>query len=83
MVAENEEKQSHPWKMADAPPEYIQSQLKAIVGLEIRVQQVEAVAKMSQNHPVENRLGVINGLNQGSVAEQAVSILMRELEHKK
>lgn len=83
MVAENEEKQSHPWKMTDAPAEYIQSQLKAIVGLEIRVQQVEAVAKMSQNHPAENRLGVINGLSQGSVSEQAISMLMRVLEQKK
>jgi transcriptional regulator len=51
-----------PWQVADAPETFIEGQLKAIVGLELRIDRVEGKAKMSQNQPERNREGVIDGL---------------------
>lgn len=48
----------HPWKVSDAPDEYIQSQLKGIVGVEIIISKIEGKFKVSQNQPEENRRGV-------------------------
>jgi transcriptional regulator len=42
-----------PWRMAELPPEYVATMLKAIVGFEIEVERVEAKFKLSQNRPKE------------------------------
>ncbi|TPG17300.1 FMN-binding negative transcriptional regulator [Pedococcus bigeumensis] len=51
-----------PWRSSDAPDKYIQGQLRAIVGVEISVERVEAKAKFSQNRSGEDRAGVVTGL---------------------
>lgn len=51
-----------PWSVSDAPPSFIDGQLKAIVGIELRVERIEAKQKLSQNRPEQDRLGVIDGL---------------------
>jgi transcriptional regulator len=53
-----------PWSSADAPEKYIVGQLRAIVGIEIAVERVEAKAKLSQNRSDADREGVIAGLRQ-------------------
>lgn len=53
-----------PWQVADAPADYTQALLRAIVGLRIDIERIEAKAKLSQNHPAANREGVIVGLAQ-------------------
>ncbi|EPZ49398.1 FMN-binding domain protein [Bacteriovorax sp. BAL6_X] len=53
-----ESKESNPWKVTDAPSEYIESMLKAVVGIRLKVEKLEGVFKLSQNQPVENRLGI-------------------------
>lgn len=50
------------WHVADAPDDFIEAQLKAIVGIEIHVDRVEAKAKLSQNRPEADQIGVIAGL---------------------
>lgn len=59
------------WAVSDAPAAFIDSQLRAIVGIEFRVERIEAKKKMSQNKPEQDRVGVIDGLgrseNQGDV----------------
>jgi len=50
------------WRVTDAPERYVEGQLRAIVGVELVVEQVEAKAKLSQNRSVEDRLGTIAGL---------------------
>ena len=47
---------------ADAPPEYIEGLLKAIVGIEMAVTRLEGKWKVSQNQPAGNRLGAADGL---------------------
>lgn len=53
---------AEPWAVSDAPVSFIDSQLKAIVGIEFRVERVEAKQKMSQNKLEQDRLGAIDGL---------------------
>lgn len=57
-----------PWSVDDAPPPYIAGQLKAIVGVEIRVTRIEAKFKLSQNRSIEDVDGAIAGLEGGATA---------------
>lgn len=50
-----------PWSVADAPPAFIAGQLRAIVGVEVRISCVESKAKLSQNRPTADIEGVIAG----------------------
>ena len=52
----------HPWAVTDAPPEYIDGQLRAIIGLELTITAIEAKQKLSQNRSALDRAGVITGL---------------------
>ncbi|MCF6377464.1 FMN-binding negative transcriptional regulator [Nocardioides KLBMP 9356] len=51
-----------PWAVADAPADYIDKNLRPIVGVELVVASVEAKAKLSQNRSDEDRAGVAAGL---------------------
>lgn len=50
------------WQVSDAPASYVDGQLRAIVGVEVRVERVEAKAKLSQNRSAVDRRGVVDGL---------------------
>ena len=51
-----------PWRVEDAPDEYVQRMLRAIVGIEIEISRIDAKSKLSQNRSVEDRAGVVAGL---------------------
>jgi transcriptional regulator len=51
-----------PWKMADAPSDFINQQLENIVGIEIPISRLVGKWKTSQNRPVEDRVGAVAGL---------------------
>jgi transcriptional regulator len=51
-----------PWKIGDAPPDYIASLAKGIVGLEITIERLEGKWKVSQNRSEQDRTGVAMGL---------------------
>ncbi|MBZ9725544.1 FMN-binding negative transcriptional regulator [Mesorhizobium sp. CO1-1-11] len=51
-----------PWSVSDAPPDFIQSQLRGIVGLRMPVVRLEGKRKMSQNRNAADRAGVASGL---------------------
>lgn len=51
-----------PWAVDDAPPDFIRSQLKGIVGLRLAITRIEGKWKMSQNRPAADREGVAAGL---------------------
>jgi transcriptional regulator len=55
--------QSPQWSVDDAPRNFIEGQLRAIVGLELRITRIEAKAKLSQNRPVTDIPGVVAGLS--------------------
>lgn len=50
-----------PWKVTDAPRDYIAAHLKAIVGVVLHVTQLIGVRKLSQNKTAADRGGVIAG----------------------
>jgi transcriptional regulator len=50
-----------PWSVDDAPEKFIAGQLRAIVGIEVRIDRIEAKFKLSQNRPVDID-GVVAGL---------------------
>lgn len=56
--------QAHPWRVSDAPAEYIDAMLGAIVGIEVPVQRWVAKFKTSQNRAAPDRDGVAAGLRQ-------------------
>jgi transcriptional regulator len=51
-----------PWSVDDAPSEYVAGQLRAIVGLELLIDRLEAKSKLSQNRSAADIDGVIAGL---------------------
>jgi transcriptional regulator len=51
-----------PWQVSDAPANYIDAQLKAIVGFEFSIDRLEGKEKFNQNRSAEDRQGVIAGL---------------------
>jgi len=54
--------QAPAWSADDAPRKFIEGQLRAIVGLELRITRIEAKAKLSQNRPVGDVAGIVAGL---------------------
>jgi transcriptional regulator len=50
------------WKVDDAPDEYIQMMLNAIVGIEIEITSLVGKFKLSQNRPAEDYEAVLNEL---------------------
>jgi transcriptional regulator len=53
---------AHPWQTSDAPADYLETMLRAIVGIEIELVAIEAKWKVSQNRSAADRLGVAAGL---------------------
>jgi transcriptional regulator len=51
-----------PWAVSDAPEDYLEKMLGAIVGLEIPITRLEGKWKMSQNRSESDQLGVLAGL---------------------
>jgi transcriptional regulator len=67
-----------PWKITDAPADYIEKQLRAIVGLEIPIARMTGKWKVSQNRPAEDRAGVVEALlREGGDSEAAMADLVR------
>lgn len=58
----HEQQRAEPWAVADAPEDYVEKNLRPIVGVEVVVESVEAKAKLSQNRSDEDRGGVAAGL---------------------
>ncbi|MCE3554112.1 FMN-binding negative transcriptional regulator [Pseudonocardia sp. RS11V-5] len=50
------------WRVEDAPEKYFRGQLRAIVGVEVRIERVDAKFKLSQNRPAADIDGVVDGL---------------------
>ena len=67
-----------PWKVADAPADYIDGMLKAIVGFALPIQRLEGKRKLSQNRSTADIAGVREGLAASpDVHDLALAHLMR------
>ena len=55
---------AEPWSVADAPADFITTQLRGIAGVELPIDRIEGKWKASQNQPEANRKGVVDGLRE-------------------
>lgn len=63
-----------PWKVADAPEDYLGKMIRGIVGIEIEITRLEGKSKMSQNRNSADRQGTIAGLEgEGTDAARQVA----------
>ena len=62
LTDQHERHRDHPWQVQDAPPAYVEGQLRGIVGVEMTVTRVEAKDKLSQNRGPADRGGAMAGL---------------------
>lgn len=69
LTLQHEAEQQTPWSITDAPEQYIQRMLAAIVGLEIQITAMTGQWKLSQNQPEVNKQGVITGLSKQKINE--------------
>ena len=51
-----------PWAVTDAPADFIEAQLRGIVGVRLPIIRLDAKRKMSQNRNEADRAGVVRGL---------------------
>jgi transcriptional regulator len=74
----HEASRAHPWKVADAPADYIDGMLRAIVGFALPIERLEGKRKLSQNRSAADIAGVREGLAASPDAQdQALAHLMR------
>ena len=64
------------WAVTDAPPDYVETMLRAIVGVEVVLSSLVGKWKVSQNRPAADRAGVVAGLTR----EGGDPALAREVE---
>lgn len=62
LTCRHEQDRVQPWAVTDAPPDFLNGQLRGIVGIEVAVAAVEGKHKLSQNRTAEDRAGVVAGL---------------------
>jgi transcriptional regulator len=77
LVARHEGTRDEPWSVDDAPADYVALQAKAIVGLELRIERIDAKRKLTQNRSEADFDGVVEALSAGSSQDQAVAAEMR------
>lgn len=75
----HEATQQRPWQVDDAPADYLQKMLQAIVGLEIEIGTLSGKWKVSQNRSAADRDGVAQGLAvRDDASARAMAALVRD-----
>lgn len=73
-----------PWKVADAPPDYVDMQLARIVGVELPIARLEGKWKFDQRGTAPDRAGVVAGLEAGATPSNLeAAAVMRQIEAKR
>jgi transcriptional regulator len=67
-----------PWAPSDAPDDFIASLVMGIIGFRLTIHRLEGKWKMSQNRPLEDRLGVVGGLEKEG--KRGVAALVRPVQ---
>lgn len=62
LTARHEATQAAPWAVTDAPAEFIEQMLRAIVAIRIPLDSLVGKLKLSQNRALTDRQGVVQGL---------------------
>jgi transcriptional regulator len=71
LVQRHESTRSTPWHVSDAPADFVEKQLGAIVGIEITIVRLVGKWKVSQNRNAVDRAGVADGLSREGGSDNA------------
>lgn len=83
LTTQQEELFNKPWKISDAPAEFTDRMIGAIVGIEIVITKLTGKWKVSQNQPELNKAGVVQGLQSlGSTETSELASLVAETPKK-
>ncbi len=74
MTTQQESVFTNPWKLTDAPVDYVEKMLNAIVGIEIHLTKLQGKWKVSQNRMSQDQQGVIEGLQELGHQEMAALV---------
>lgn len=78
--SEHDTGQAQPWKLSDAPADYVAPMLRGIVGIRIPLARIQGKWKLGQNRPAEDREGSAQLLSQRpGDNEQAIAEAMRSI----
>ncbi len=74
LTGHHEKPRPQSWSADDAPADYIATQMKAIIGIEIPIRRIEGKWKMSQNKDDADKAGVVSGMRSGNDPHQNVQV---------
>jgi transcriptional regulator len=63
LTDDHESTRADRWRVSDAPPEFVDQQIKGIVGIEIEIRDLRGKWKVSQNRSSADRIGVAEALD--------------------
>lgn len=69
LSAQQEAPYTVPWSTSDAPQTYLEMLARGIVGQKLEITRLEGKQKMSQNRPLPDRAGVVQGLGERANGE--------------
>ncbi|MEM7069041.1 MAG: FMN-binding negative transcriptional regulator [Pseudomonadota bacterium] len=64
LTRQHESHRPEPWAVSDAPSDFIERQLRGLVGFEIAIKDIEGIWKVSQNKTLKDWTGVQAGLEE-------------------
>lgn len=76
ITAAHERNLPEPWQLSDAPAEYLNKMLKAIVGIEIHITKLQGKWKVSQNRPPQDQKAVVAALQ--TLGNQEMAALVQQ-----
>ena len=82
LTRQNEAAFDSPWQVDDAPRDYTEQMIGALLGIEIRITRLLGKVEASQNQPAANRDGVIAGLSESEDPDSQRMAAMIAGEHK-
>jgi transcriptional regulator len=74
LTEQHETPRAQPWAVSDAPADFIQVMLRAIVGVSIPIARLEGKYKMSQNRPPADHASIVDGLEADGNAGLAAQV---------
>ncbi|TDF83315.1 FMN-binding negative transcriptional regulator [Pseudomonas sp. H9] len=75
----HEQGRSEPWRVDDAPSDYLDGMLRAIVGIRMPIARLQGARKLSQNRSAQDIAGVREGLSASSdYLDNQLAALMRQ-----
>ena len=78
LTHQHEANRDAPWAVTDAPAEFVDQLVTAVVGVEISITQWYGKWKVSQNRSAADRVGVIEGLErEASASSVAMAALVK------